>query len=80
MVGGGGASMRSGSLNWPLAFIVGVAILVIYALFTVVSVSYFPGELTSLGNWLSDLGNSRLNPSGAVVVGEMEEELQDDRF
>jgi len=72
--------MRSGSLNWPLAFIVSVAILVIHALFTVMSVSYFPRVLTPIGNWLSDLGNSRFNPSGAIVEEEMEEELQDDRF
>lgn len=38
----------------------------IYLIFTAVSLQYYPQTYSPLTNWLSDLGNPTLNPSGAV--------------
>ncbi len=38
----------------------------IYLILTAVSIHFFPQTYSPLNNWLSDLGNPTLNPSGAI--------------
>jgi hypothetical membrane protein len=53
--------------SWPLAFVGGVAALGVYLASTLCSYLLYPGPFDPRDNWLSDLGNGALNPSGALV-------------
>jgi hypothetical membrane protein len=43
-----------------------LVLVVFYLVFSLVSVSLFPGPFSPLQNWLSDLGNPQSNPQGAI--------------
>jgi hypothetical membrane protein len=49
-----------------LAFTGGISAIVVYLAGAVVSWWFYPGPFTPLRNWLSDLGNHRRNPEGAM--------------
>ncbi len=59
-------TLKSTSRKWPLCFIAGVASIVLYCTFTVISIIFFPSPVSPTQNFLSQLGNSRLNPNGAI--------------
>jgi hypothetical membrane protein len=44
----------------------GVLVIVIFCVFTFTSWALFPTAYSPVTNWLSDLGNSSYNPSGAI--------------
>lgn len=52
-------------INWVTA-ILGVLGVVLYITFTIISISFFPGEFRAIDDYLSVLGNSNLNPAGAI--------------
>ncbi len=52
--------------KWPLIRIAGYAANVLYCTFTAISISLFPAPYSPLNNFLSQLGNSNLNPMGAI--------------
>jgi hypothetical membrane protein len=54
-------------LRWPISCIAGVAVILFYCIFTFTSLALYPTSYSPIGNWLSDLGNSSNNPSGAIV-------------
>jgi len=54
------------SSKWPLIRIAGFATIVLYCTFTAISISLFPDPYSPLNNFLSQLGNSNLNPKGAI--------------
>jgi hypothetical membrane protein len=45
----------------------GFACIAVYLSFTVAARAFYPTSFDPAGNWLSDLGNPSLNPSGAVL-------------
>lgn len=61
------AAPRHGVRGLPLTFVGGIVAVVAYLGCTLVSYLRFPGPFGPLDNWLSDLGNAELNPSGALV-------------
>lgn len=60
------AAFESKLSKWPLCFTAGFASIVLYCTFTFISIVFFPGPVSPVNNFLSQLGNSRLNPSGAI--------------
>jgi hypothetical membrane protein len=52
--------------RWPASSIAGIVVIVLYCVFTFTSFALFPGAYNPTTNWLSDLGNSSLNPEGAI--------------
>jgi len=44
----------------------GVSIILLYTVFTAISLSHLPNSFSPLFNFLSQLGNSNLNPDGAI--------------
>jgi hypothetical membrane protein len=54
-------------LRWPLSSISGTLVIVLYCVFTFSSLALWPGPFSITVNYLSDLGNSVSNPSGAVL-------------
>jgi hypothetical protein len=48
------------------SFVAGIAAVAVYVGFTLVSYLLYAGPFTPADNWLSDLGNANLNPSGAL--------------
>ena len=57
--------MKKNPLKWPLSLITGIPAIVIFWIFTLISISLFPGY-NPMNNWMSDLGSSILNPKGAI--------------
>jgi hypothetical membrane protein len=55
------------SLKWPISCVAGVAVIALYCIFTFSSLALFPKPYNPVNNWLSDLGNSSYNPSGAFL-------------
>ncbi|MBX5328325.1 MAG: DUF998 domain-containing protein [Candidatus Bathyarchaeia archaeon] len=53
--------------KWPMSCIAGIAVIVLYCVFTFSSWALFPTPYNPVDNWLSDLGNSSYNPSGAIL-------------
>lgn len=45
----------------------GVAVIVFYCVFTFTSWALYPTSYNPVANWLSGLGNSILNPKGAII-------------
>lgn len=41
-------------------------IIALYCVFTLTSIAQYPGPFSPMDNWLSDLGNGKLNPSGNI--------------
>lgn len=54
-------------MKWPISCIAGIAVIILYCVFTFTSLALYPTPYSPVSNWLSDLGNSSLNPSGAVL-------------
>jgi hypothetical protein len=50
----------------PLSCIAGVAVIVLYCVFTFTSWALYPTPFNPVSKFLSDLGNSTGNPSGAI--------------
>ncbi|MDH7557766.1 MAG: DUF998 domain-containing protein [Candidatus Bathyarchaeota archaeon] len=50
-----------------MSCIAGIAVIVLYCVFTFSSWALFPTPYNPVDNWLSDLGNSSYNPSGAIL-------------
>jgi hypothetical membrane protein len=48
-----------------LSFVTGMFAVVCYLAFALLAFSRYPLPYSPLSNWLSDLGNANLNPSGA---------------
>jgi hypothetical protein len=61
------AGRRRGVRRLPLTFAGGILALVGYLVGTLASYLVFPGRFGPSANWLSDLGNADLNPSGALT-------------
>ncbi|MEJ2295248.1 MAG: DUF998 domain-containing protein, partial [Candidatus Lokiarchaeota archaeon] len=53
-------------MKLKLMLIPGIFVILLYCIFTVISIALFPPPFSPLDNWLSDLGNSSYNPNGAV--------------
>ncbi len=53
-------------LKWPLSAIGGVLVTVIFCAFTLVSIAFYSTPFSPFNNWLSDLGNPNLDPSGSI--------------
>jgi hypothetical membrane protein len=51
----------------PLSVPAGVAVIILYCVFTFSSWALFPTAYGPTTNWLSDLGNSTYNPKGAML-------------
>ncbi len=49
-----------------LSFVTAMFVIVCYLAFTLLAFSRYPLPYSPLSNWLSDLGNANLNPSGAL--------------
>lgn len=49
-----------------LSFVTSMFIVVCYLAFALLAFSRYPWPYSPLGNWLSDLGNANMNPSGAL--------------
>jgi hypothetical membrane protein len=45
----------------------GALSILVYLCFTLISYAYYPAAFNPRDNWLSDLGNGSLNPSGALI-------------
>jgi hypothetical membrane protein len=56
----------NGTRRWPIGFVAGVAAIGCYLAFTAAAYVPYPGPFGPAENWLSDLGNSSLNPGGAL--------------
>jgi hypothetical protein len=54
-------------LRWPLSCIAGIFTIVLYCIFTFSSLLFFQGSFSVASNYLSDLGNYLMNPSGAIL-------------
>ena len=50
-----------------LTAVAGALSILVYLCFTVISYAYYPASYNPRDNWLSDLGNGSLNPSGALL-------------
>jgi hypothetical membrane protein len=50
-----------------MSFIASVLVILVYLAFTVIASFRYPMPYSPLTNWLSDLGNVKLNPHGAVT-------------
>jgi hypothetical protein len=49
-----------------ISCIAGIAVIILYCAFTFTSWALYPTPYNPVDNWLSDLGNSKGNPSGAI--------------
>jgi hypothetical membrane protein len=56
-------------MRLPVSSLAGVAVIVIYCVFTFSSLALYSGTYSPVTNWLSDLGNSSptYNPRGAIL-------------
>jgi len=54
-------------LKWPLTGISGIAVILLYNIFTLASIAMFPRPFAPTEHWTADLGSSALNPSGAPI-------------
>jgi hypothetical protein len=53
--------------RFTLATAAGILGILVYLCLTLASYAYYPAALNPQDNWLSDLGNGSLNPSGALL-------------
>ncbi len=58
--------MRQNPLKWPISCVGGLAVIVLYCIFTFISAVLYPSPYGPATNWLSDLGSWSGNPGGAV--------------
>ena len=54
-------------MKWPISSFAGIAVIVLYCVFTFSSWALYPTAYNPVANWLSDLGNSTNNPNGAIL-------------
>jgi hypothetical membrane protein len=54
-------------MKYPVSSVSGVAVIILYCVFTFSSWASYPKAYSPAANWLSDLGNSSYNPNGAVL-------------
>ena len=54
-------------MKWPISSVAGVAVIVLYCVFTFSSWALFSTTYSPIINWLSDLGNSSYDPRGAIL-------------
>ena len=52
--------------HYSLSFVTGMFTVVCYLAFALLAFSRYPLPYSPMSNWLSDLGNANLNPSGAL--------------
>lgn len=52
--------------KWPLSAIGGILVIVIFCVFTLISIALYPAPFSPFNNWISDLGSPKLNPSGSI--------------
>ena len=52
--------------HYSLSFVTGMFAIVCYLAFALLAFSRYPLPYSPMSNWLSDLGNANLNPSGAL--------------
>ena len=52
--------------KWLIGIISGILVIASYYTFTFLSFAFYPAPFSPLDNWLSDLGNSKFNPNGAI--------------
>jgi hypothetical membrane protein len=54
-------------MKWQISTIAGIAVIILYCVFTFSSWALYPTPFNPVDNWLSDLGNSTANPNGAIL-------------
>lgn len=54
-------------MKWSISSLAGLAVIVLYCVFTFSSWGLYPTSYSPIINWLSDLGNSTSNPRGAIL-------------
>jgi len=54
-------------MKCPIGSFAGIAVIVLYCVFTFSSWALYPTAYSPVTNWLSDLGNSTNNPHGAIL-------------
>ncbi len=52
--------------RWPISLVFGALVISIYWIFIFISMAHFEGIYNPFINWMSDLGNSSMNPDGAI--------------
>jgi hypothetical membrane protein len=58
--------MELNHLKSSISISTGILAIIIFSIFTFTAFALFPGHYTPITNWLSDLGNLNLNPSGFI--------------
>lgn len=58
--------MELNPLKWPISCTAGIIAIVLFCVFTFTSWALYPTFYSPVNNWLSDLGNSSYNPTGAI--------------
>jgi hypothetical membrane protein len=58
--------MERNPLKWPMSCVGGLAVIVLYCVFTFISAAMYPAPYSPATNWLSDLGSWSGNPRGAI--------------
>jgi hypothetical protein len=53
-------------MKWPISSIVGIMLVPVSLIFILISYSFFPTFFSPLQNYMSDLGNYKYNPNGAI--------------
>lgn len=52
--------------KWPISVVSGIFVIVIFWTFVFISMVHYPTTYNPFNNWMSNLGNSKLNPDGAI--------------
>ncbi|TFG26493.1 MAG: hypothetical protein EU532_09675 [Promethearchaeota archaeon] len=52
--------------KWPISVVSGLFAIITFWSFAFISMAHFPGVYNPFVNWMSNLGNSKLNPEGAI--------------
>ena len=64
---GGSGLMELNPLKVPISSLAAPAGIIIFCTFLALSVARYPGGFSPLDDWISDLGNTNLNPEGAGI-------------
>jgi hypothetical membrane protein len=59
--------MELNPLKLPISSLAAPVGIIIFCAFLAISVARFPSGFSPLDNWISDLGNTNLNPEGAAI-------------
>ena len=65
--------MLTGSARHPRRMpdapaLLGVLVAIVYLVFGALALSWYPGPFSPATNWLSDLGNTTVNPAAPVTT------------